>query len=263
MIAGIRLRVEIGDAIIERCPRIEIASTRHCPLDIARIDVPDPTGEMPRAFEYGDPVRIEYGYRGGESATWEGTMRGLVRANRDQLRFLADGKALPLLSAHVSECYADESSVAIARHLIRRTGLPIGKISIPDEIISRFHISTLPVWQAVFQLRHSLQRAYGHDMNRTALWLGADGVNLGDFDEPGDVPVIASGENLIRHLPTDKQKGQDSIETHLLPGLSHSRRFHLVDTRLSVDAAFRALKVRHEITQEHVRTFLNYGRERG
>ncbi|WP_419787209.1 hypothetical protein [Pseudodesulfovibrio sp.] len=263
MIAGIRLHVEVGSTIIQRCPRLEIVSARHCPLDIARIDVPDPSGDVADAFAYGDVVRIEYGYRGGESAVWTGTLQGTERVNRDQLRLLADSAALPLVSTYVTECYADESSAAIARHLIRRTGLPLGRIAIPAETISRFPVSTLPVWQAVAQLLHTLSRAFGHDMASSALWLGSAGVNIGDFDEPGDVPIIATGENLIRHLPADRNSGLHQLETALLPGLSHSRRFDLEDTRLGLTAAHRALKVRHEINEERVRTFLNYGRERG
>jgi hypothetical protein len=263
MIAGIRLHIEIGDNIIERCPRLEIVSTRHCPLDIARIDVPDPSGEVAQLFGFGDPVRIEYGYRGGESDIWKGSLRGSERVSRDQIRLLADSKALPLLSTYVTECYADDSSLSIARHLIQRTGLPIGRIDIPDETIARFPVSTRPVWEAVGHLLHTLRLGYDHDISRIALWLGANGVNLGDFNEPGDVPVIATGENLIRHLTARKKNGLHSVETVMLPGLSHSRLFHLIDSRLDIDAAFRTLKVRHAITPKSVRTFIEYGREHG
>lgn len=262
MIAGIRLHIEIGGNVIERCPRLEILSVRHHPLDMARIHVPDAGGEAGNLFVYGDPVRVEYGYRGGESAVWEGMLRALDRVSRDQVCLTADSLALPLAGEFITECYTDDSSLSVARHIMAHAGLPIGRIDIPDETIPRLPISTLPVWQAVLQLLHTLHRAYGHDMRRTALWLGAEGLNLGDFDEPGDVPVIATGENLIRHLPAHAKGGLHLVETALLPGLSHSRRFRLVDSRLGVDQAFRALDVRHEVTPERIRTKIRYGRER-
>jgi len=263
MIAGIRLHVEIGGAIIQRCPRFEITSVRHHPLDMACIHVPDPEGEAGNTFTYGESVRIEYGYRGGESAVWTGTLRALDRVSRDQICLTADSLALPLVSSFITECYTDDSSLSVARHIMAHAGLSIGRIDIPQDPIPRLPIATLPVWQAVLQLLHTLKRAYGHNMNRTALWLGADGLNLGDFDEDGDVPVIATGENLIRHLPAHKKNGLHLVETTLLPGLSHSRRFRLIDTRLDVDSAYRALDVRHSVTPERIKTKIRYGRERG
>ena len=263
MIAGIRLHIEIGGNVIQRCPRLEILSIRHRPLDMARIHVPDPEDEAGDLFTYGDPVRIEYGYRGGESAVWQGTLRALERVSRDQVRLTADSLALPLASTFITECYTDDSSRSIARHILGHAGLPLGRVDIPDEVIPRLPVSTLPVWQAVLQLLHSLRRAYGHDMRRTALWLGAEGLNLGDFDELGDVPVIATGENLIRHLPAHAKGDLHQVETALLPSLSHSRRFRLVDTRLDLDQTLRALDVRHEVTPEQIRTKIRYGRERG
>lgn len=263
MIAGIRLHVEIGGAIIPRCPHLVINSVRHFPLDTATIEIPDADAEVAGLLQTGDPVRIEYGYRGGASATWEGTLRGLRRVSRDQVRLQMDSKALPLATTLVRECYADESSMAIARHLLGQTGLPIAKIVIPDEIVPRFPVSNVPVWQAVAQLLGSLEIAYGHDMRRTALWLGADGLNLGDFDEAGDVPVIATGENLIRHLPAQMRNDLHSVETALLPGMSHSRLFRLTDTRLDVDQTFRALDVCNKITPREIKTKIRYGRERG
>jgi len=261
MISGIRLHIEIGGNVIQRCPRLKILSIRHRPLDMARVHVPDPEGKAGDLFTYGDPVRIEYGYRGGESAVWQGTLRALERVSRDQVRLTADSLALPLASTFITECYTDDSSLSIARHILGHAGLPLGRVDIPDEIIPRLPVSTLPVWQAVLQLLHSLHRAYGHDMRRTALWLGAEGLNLGDFDEPGDVPVIATGENLIRHLPAHAKDGLHQVETALLPGFSHSRLFHLIDSRLGIDQKLRALHVKHAITPESVRTFINYGRE--
>jgi len=263
MIAGIRLHIEVGDAVIARCPRLWISSIRHMPLDIASIHIPDPQGNLAQGFNPGDPVRIEYGYRGGISARWEGTLRGFARVSRDQLCLLAESKARPLTTTVIRECYVDESSMAIARHLLGHSGLPIGRIALPNEAIPRFSVANITIWQAVKQLLHSLHTSCGHDMSRTALWFGRDGVNLGDFDEVGDVPVIASGENLVRHLPEDGPNALSVVESVLIPGLSHSRRFRLEDVRQGIDVEHRTQHVTHEITPGKIRTKILYGRERG
>lgn len=261
MIAGVRVHIEVGGAVVQRCPRLVITSRRHAPVTCAAIHIPDADGAVARWMPAGAPVAVEYGYRGGETATWVGTVRTVRRVNRDQHCLLADGPDLPLTTIRIRECYADESSAAIARHLLGHAGLPVAAIDIPDEIIPRFPVSTIPVWQAARQLLHTLWRSFGHDMAATALWLGRDGLNLGDFDEPGDTPVIAAGENLIRHRPSGQPHALGEIETYLLPGLAHSRLVRLVDDRLGVDAASRALEVRHVIEREKARTFVGYGVE--
>jgi len=262
MIAGVLLQIAVGDLIVQRCPRLELASHRHAPLSRAAIHLPDADGEIVQSVLPGDPVNIRYGYRGGDTGEWTGTVQGTRRVNRDQLCILADGPDLPLVTTTVRECYADESAMAIARHILDHAGLPVARLDIPDEIIPHFPLSTVPCCMAVRQLLHTLQRI-GHDMRRTALWLGRDGLNLGDFDEPGAIPVIESEGNLIRHQPSESRKGLHQLETFLLPGLSHSRRFRLTDTRLGTDRTFRALGVRHVIEPDRMRTFIGYGRELG
>lgn len=261
MIAGVQLYVEINGLTVERCPRVEIKSRRHVPLSGAVVHVPDVDGSMVRNFPKDAPVSIRYGYRGGESATWSGTVQGSERVNRDQLAVMVDGEALPLVKTMVCECYADETSKGIAAHILKHSGLDINRIDIPDEIISRFPVATLPVWAAIRQLLYTLHRSYGQDMSDVALWLGPDGLNLGNFDEDGDVPVVASEANLIRHLPTETKNGLHSVETFLLPGLMHSRLVRLVDSRQGVDKQVRALRVKHVIEPSKMRTFVSYGRE--
>lgn len=267
-IAGIRLHVRVGNLVVQRCPRLELLSRRHAPVCKAEIHVPDPDGSLQAASPAGVKVTVEYGYRGGQSATWTGTVQGMRRVSRDQLCLLADGPDLALVRSTVRECYADESARAIARHLLQHTGLAVATapgITIPDEPLARFPVANVPVWQAVRQLLHTLTRAFGHDMNATTLWLGSEGgqpaLFLGDYDEPGDVPVVATGENLIRHLPAASASGLNLVETFLLPGLTHSRTVRLVDTRQGTDAQIRALVVRHVMEPNRMRTFVEYGAE--
>lgn len=261
MIAGLRLHIEVAGAEIQRCPRLVIRSERHTPLSAAIIQLPDVDGGTSRMLPPGSPVTVEYGYRGGETAVWKGTVNGVRRVNRDQHCLLADGLDLPLSTVCIRECYADEQASAIARHVLNHTDLPLARIEIPDDVVARFPVSNIPVWRAVRQLLHTLERANGHDMSKAALWLGSDGLNLGDLDEPGDVPIIATGENLIRHQPTQTRNGQSVVETFLLPGLAHSRLFRLEDARLDISDTYRALVVEHVIEERRMRTFINFGRE--
>lgn len=92
--------------------------------------------------------------------------------------------------------------------------------------------------------------------------MGQDGkVNWGDFDEEGDIPSVATGAGLIKHLPASDAKGLNVVETFLLAGFMHSMKFRLIDTRRDIDDEFRALSVWHEIKERSVRTFISYGEE--
>lgn len=261
MIAGMKLHIDVDGSEVTRCPRLVLRSIRHTPLSMADIHVPDPDGSAARMLLPGAPVTITYGYRGGDFASWTGTIQGSSRVKRDQICLHANGKDLPLVTSCVRECYADESSIAIAGHLLGHTGLPVAKVDIPNESIPHFPVSSLPVWEAVRQLMHTLQRSFGHYMRRSALWLGTDGLYLGDLDEAGNIPVVETGQNLIKHSPATLKDGFHVVETFLLPGMSHSRLFELKDSRLNVTQQYRALEVRHVLEPKRMRTFLHYGRE--
>jgi hypothetical protein len=228
------------------------------------ITVPDASGELEGVFSAGDAVTLEYGYRGAEPGRWVGFVTGTMRFKKDQLTVIASGPALALWSTTIKGTYMEESAEAIARHMILQAGLPVGDIQLPPVSIPRFPVASLPVTMAVRQLLHTLEKAFSEDMSKVDLWVNAEGaVNLGGQDETGEVPIIATGESLIEHLPTTKPYGVSTVEAFLLPTLTHSRLFRLQDTRLGVDAEVRALTVKHEIKSDQVRTFIGYGEEYG
>lgn len=263
-ISGIRTHIYVGSREFLRCPRCLIESRRHAPLGRAALNLPDPTGELGRSIAEGSPVEIRLGYRDQAPAIWQGTVSWTRRgATADQLRIGAVDGALPLSATRITQAWQNETPEAIVAWAIRRTGLTVGRIDGLDVGLPRFVASNVPVWQLVRQVAHSCQKAFGVDMSRWALWLGADGVNWGDLDEPGGVPTIATGAGLIGHAPGGGPAAVSEVETFLLPGLTHSRRFHLQDIRRGVDETLRALTVRHEIEPKKARTYLCYGEEYG
>lgn len=261
-INGINLEITVGDLDVYRSPNWWMESLRGYPLGRAGITLPDPTGELYRTIEKGDQVTISVGYRDEASITWSGTVSHCQRGETvDQLEVRAVDQALPLTMTTLLQSWENETPEALVSWVIRQAGLPIGKIGETGMVLPRVSAANIPAWQLVQQVKISCREAFGLDMSRWALWLGEDGVNWGDFDEPGEVVSIATGENLITHEPADWRSGMAMIETYLLAGLRHSRRVRLQDDRRGIDAVHRALRVRHEGTPERVRTFVWYGVE--
>lgn len=265
MINGLRTHVTIGNREVLRCPRLTIVSLRHSPLDHAAVTLPDPAGELYRAIRPGDPVMISLGYRDQAPAVWQGTVSKVRPGTQDQLELLASGPELPLATTRIRQSWENEDPAAIIRRCVTAAGLPLGRIDSPGPILSRFVASDIPVWQVARQCALTCAKAFGLDMRRWALWMGADGlVNWGDFDEPGEVPVIATAAGLIEHLPASESGAQLSrVTTFLLAGFSASRLFRLRDARRGIDARFRALTVRHEVSPNKIRTHIEYGEEYG
>ena len=117
--------------------------------------------------------------------------------------------------------------------------------------------------RAVRQLAYTLERGFGHDMSRHALWLGASGLTWSDGDEPGDVYSVATAENLLAHTPPQADGGTGVLVSVPLPGLTHSRLVHIRDARRSLDATVRALDVVHTFQASGNRTVITYGKDVG
>lgn len=263
-INGINLDIAIGDLEIYRSPRWWIESLRHFPLGRAGITLPDPAGELYQTIKIGDPVTISLGYRNQVPTTWSGTVSNRYPGETpDQLEIRATDGSLPLSKTTIKQSWENETPEALIAWAIRQTGLPVGRIGETGMVLPRAAAGTIPVWQLVQQIKQSCRDAFGLDMSKWALWLGKDGVNWGDFDEPGDTVTIASDANLIDHQPTDWTTGMGKIETWLLADLSHSRLIRLQDDRRGIDTVHRVLRVRHEGTPDRVRTFAWYGVEHG
>lgn len=258
-LSAISIDITIGALEIERAPAWWIETLRGYPLGRAGVTLPDPLGELHRSIKVGDPITIEVGYRGEDASTWAGTVQMVYPGDtRDQLEIRAvDGSRL-LTDTRVVQSWENETPEAIVAWAIRQTGLQIGTIDATGITIPRFVASNTPVWQLVHQVAESCARQFGLDMSGRALWLGTGGVNWSDGDEPGDVPVIATLDNLIRHEPATSGNAAPMIETFLLADLSHSRRIHLEDDRRGIDAEIRAQRVRHEGSPDKTRTFIWY-----
>lgn len=267
MISGIRTHIFIGDMEVLRCPRCRVESIRHRPLSRAVVTLPDPDGKLYISFSRGQEIEIRSGYRDEKPASWKGLVSYTkYGTTKDQIEVAAERKSeKPLSTVCITQAWENETPEAIIKYAISQAGLSPGKIDSPGVIFPRYAASTIPVWQVARQCAHTCQRAFDIDMSKWAFWLGQDGkVNWGDFAEPASaagVPVIATGAGLIRHLPSQKSKELNMVETFLLPGFMHSMKFHLKDTRRGIDAEFRALQVVHEIMPNSARTYISYGVE--
>ncbi len=83
--------------------------------------------------------------------------------------------------------------------------------------------------RAIKQLAVTLERSFGHDLSRHAVWLSAAGLYWSDGAEPGDVYVVQSADNLLTHSPDPA--GMSYVWATLLPGLTASRMILIRDAR--------------------------------
>ncbi len=259
-ISGVRTHIFIGDLEILRAPVCIVRLERFGCVSTAFITLPDPKGELFKIITEDDPVEIRFGYRSEEPAIWKGTI-GHTRPNgNDELDVYVNGPGLPLATTKIVQSWRQEPTESIIRYAIERSGLTVGKIESPGPVFPHFAASNHSPYEIARLLEETCQRAFSIDMRDWALWVGADGlVNWGDFDEAGDVPVIATGENLIEHLPDPDSPFMSKITTFLLPGFSHSRLFRIKDVKRGIDKEALALSVRHEIKPGSVRTIIRYG----
>jgi hypothetical protein len=261
MISGLYMHATVGSVQAVRCPHMRIATRRHFPVSRASVTLPDPDGRLFRTLKKGDSVRLVFGYRGQAHGTWQGVVSQAGAAGKDQIQVRAAGVEYPVASVPVTQSWQNEDPAAIIRFAARAAGITIGRIDSPKVSFPRFVASGATVWQIARQCENTCRHGFGLDMSRWALWMGADGLNWGDFDEPGNLPVVATGAGLITHLPAAGPYAMGRVETFLNPGLNASMQFRLMDTRRGVNAAFRAQAVTHDITPAAARTHIGYGME--
>ena len=258
---GIRTHIRIGAFEVMRCAELELGGLRRMPLSHCSVLLNDAGGRMFAAVADGDAVTIRLGYRSETPAEWTGTV---VRkeGRGDQTLVCATGSCRALTEMTICESFIDETPEAVVRWAIRQAGLPVGRIDSPGVVFPRFTASGIPLWQVARQCEHTCRKAFGLDMSGWDLWVGSDGrVNWGDFEEEGDVPVIATGAGLISHRPVGGLSARrvNIVETFLMPEFWHSRKFRLVDIRRGIDSTFRATGIKHFVTGSCARTLISYG----
>ena len=265
MIEGLNIRCNVGGFEVLRTPRLKLNYRRRAVLTRGEIDIPDPDGSIRPALAEKQSVHFRFGYRGeaGFWHEWEGTIDGFGPAGPDAFRVLAVGKELPLQETVITESYHGEPAVTVAKRILAATGLPLGEITIPGDILPHIVFSSVPVSRAIRQLSQSLERSFGHDLSRHAVWLGEKGLCWSDGDEPGPTYTVATCENLIEHAPAAEPGGLSRIDAALLPGLTGSQKIRLQDTRRGIDTLVKALEVEHLLEAGTNNTRILYGEERG
>lgn len=270
MIEGFNVRCLIGPLDITRSPQIEIISRRRAVVGIASVVIPDPEGTVRASLAVGQPVDICFGYRGEDSLwqEWEGSISGIDQPHAsapdaDAVSVRCVGQEQSLATTRVTESFLNEPADVVARRLLAKTGLSVGNISIPSPVLPHQVFSNCTVARAIKQLGTTLERSYGCDMHRHALWLGASGLTWSDGDEPGDEYRVATAENLIAHTPPLAVGGIGVVTSVVLPGLTHSRLVHVYDSRRGIDDVYRALSVIHTLEDAGNTTQVTYGTDEG
>ena len=262
MIEGFNLRCTVGGLEVLRSPRIVLALRRRAIVSRCELDIPDTDGSVQATLAKKQPVRIRFGHR-GEGGTWQdwsGTVSDFQMAGEDAVRVVAVGREQALLDARVTEAMHGEPADVVARRLLASTGLPVADIAIPSEVLPHIVFSGVTVAMAVKQLAWTLETSFGHDMSKHAVWLGESGLYWSDGDEPGDIPIIESAENLISHSPNPS--GMSEVVATVIPGLTHSRIARIRDSRRQFSELVRAQEVIHSLS-EHDTTTLRYGSDEG
>jgi hypothetical protein len=260
-IVGLNIQVTVGAYTVNRLPAGELRSERGAVAERLRLELPDAEGKLAKELKPDDSVSLFFGYRPGASQTWKGKITE-VKAAKDMALVTALSPELAFVKTKVTECFHKETARQVVRRLLALAGVAPGRIEGPDEIIPHLIFSGSPVWECFRQINDTLTRVYEKDMTAMPFWIGREGsANWGDFDEPGDVPVFASAQNLVNHNPRNSEEGE--AVGLLFPGLSHSRQFKIVDLRRSLTITKRAQSVVHKFGESGNLTTMSYGKERG
>lgn len=262
MIEGFNIRCTVGGLEVLRSPRIVLALRRRAIVSRCELDVPDTDGSVQAVLAKKQPVRIRFGHRGdgGTWHDWSGTVSDFRMSGGDAVRVAAVGKEQALLNVKVTEAMRGEPADVVARRLLASTGLPVAAVAVPSEVLPHIVFSGVSVAMAVKQLASTLEASFGHDMSKHAVWLGESGLYWSDGDEPGDIPVIESAENLISHSPNPS--GMSEVVATVIPGLTHSRLVRIRDSRRQFSELVRAQEVIHSLG-EHDTTTIRYGSHEG
>jgi hypothetical protein len=270
MIEGLNIRCNVGPVEVLRTPYLELSYKRRAVLTRAVIQIPDPEGEARAALAIGQDFAVCFGYRGPANYwhEWQGTVEeidqpDLESANPDAITVRGVGREKALSTTLVTESFYQETAQAVARRLLARTGLPVGNVDIPGDTFPHQVFSRVPVARAIKQRENTLQRSFGHDLSKHAVWLGASGLMWSAGDEPGPAYVIETAQNLIDHTPPVRPGEMGAVVSVLLPGLTDGRQVRIRDTRRDIVALERAEEVIHVLRESGNSTTVLYGKHAG
>jgi hypothetical protein len=120
--------VATGDRPVGAPTRLSVERDMDIAADGLRVHLSDRSG-----IALDDPVKLELGYAGAESAVFAGTVARL-RPSMDGVEVWALGGLHLLLDLHFGGIYQQQSAGAIARDLIGRAGLTPGAVDDGPEI---------------------------------------------------------------------------------------------------------------------------------
>lgn len=270
LIEGLNVRCNVGPAQILRSPLIELVFRRSAVVSRAKVAIPDPEGEVRARLAIGQPIALRFGYRGEANywQEWQGTIEnigqpGADAEDADAIVVQAVGREKALATTTVKESFYREPASSVARRLLAATGLPVGNVDVQGDVLPYQVFSGVSVARAVKQLSVTLERSFGHDMSRHAVWLGASGLTWSAGDEPGLAYGIRTCETLIAHEPPQTPDGVGVVVSVLQPGLTHSRLVHITDARRGLDFTARALAVVHTLKDGGNSTTVTYGKDQG
>lgn len=263
MIEGVNIRCTVGPFEVLRSPRIVLCLRRRAVASTCEVDIPDPDGAVQTGLAKKQKVRVRFGHRGegGTWHDWSGTVRDFQPVGPDTMRVFAVGREQALIDTKITQAMHGEPADVVARRLLGSTGLPVAGISIPAENFPHIVFSNVTVARAIKQLAGSLERSFGHDLSRHAVWLGEAGLYWSDGDEPGDVFVVETAANLITNSPNPG--GMSYAVSTVLPGLTHSRLVRIRDTRRGFSETVRAQEVVHSLGVDGNTTTIGYGYDGG
>ncbi len=244
----ITAEMTIGEAWYPAVGDFRLASWRGRPLTVLEAKVPL------APVEKGAKITFRYGYAG--PAKWIGTVTDIEKGGDIMTVRAAGSDELKLVETRFKESFIEETAEAIVRSILAATGLPVAAIDVPSVPIARYTAADVPVWQAVKQVEESLRSGYG--LTGFSLWVGNGGLRWTTGDEPGEISEITTNMNLVDHAPSNT--GLSKVTTFFLPGLSHSRKVKIMDTRRGITGTYRAEVVEHRLENLHGRTHIYYRR---
>lgn len=263
MISGLNVRCLVGPFEVLRSPRIELVTRRRDVVSTCSVDVPDEWGEVRALLVKKQKVEIRFGHRGdgGLWQEWQGEIKDFTQVTPDLIRVACVGREQALIDTKITLAMHGEPADVVGKRLLAASGLSVADVAIPAETFPHMVFSSVTVARAIKQLSQTLERSFGHDLSRHAVWLGEAGLYWSAESEPGPVYVAESACNLMTNSPNPN--GMSRAVCTLLPGLTASRMVRIHDSRRGQDEIVRAEEVIQLLSENGNTTTIGYGCEQG